>query len=81
MRPTNQSVPKRRRGVRWYPKKSDDSIIERWAAACSRLNDDCRGCEMYDDCQDLADRLIGCISVRTSISRRQRGVETDLSRN
>jgi adenine-specific DNA glycosylase len=64
MRRAEEVVPRRHRGARWNPKKSDDSIIERWAAACSRLNDECRECPLHDDCQDLADRLIGCLAVR-----------------
>jgi hypothetical protein len=64
MRRAEEVVPRRHRGARWNPKKSDDSIIERWAAACSRLNDECRECTLHDDCQDLADRLIGCLAVR-----------------
>lgn len=52
-----------RRWSRWYPKKRDDVIIERWALACSMLNRDCRDCEYVEECQDLADRLIGCMSV------------------
>jgi hypothetical protein len=80
MTQTQEPVRRRRRGARWYPKKSDDSVIERWAAACSRLNDECRECEMHDDCQDLADRLIGCLSVKAPERHRQRR-EMSLSRN
>ncbi len=80
MKPTGEGIPRRRRGARWYPKKSDDSIIERWAAACSRLNADCRDCELMEECQDLADRLIGCISVRAPENYRQKR-ELSLNRN
>jgi adenine-specific DNA glycosylase len=79
-REVSEGVPRRRRGARWYHKKSDDSIIERWAAACSRLNEECRDCPLHDDCQDLADRLIGCISVRAPEKHRQRR-EMSLTRN
>ena len=71
MRQPKDGVSRRRRGARWYPKKSDDSIIERWATSCSRLNEDCRECQWYDDCQDLADRLIGCIAVKAPLGHRQ----------
>lgn len=76
-----EGVRRRRRGARWYPKKSDDSIIERWAEACSRQNDECRECSIREDCQDLADRLIGCISVRAPARHRQRREEIVLSPN
>jgi hypothetical protein len=68
-----RSERERRRWSRWYPKKRDDMIIERWAQACSRLNRDCLGCEYADECQDLADRLIGCMSVQGTASRGERG--------
>ncbi len=74
-------IRRRRRGARWYPKKSDDSIIERWADACSRQNDGCRDCPIRDDCQDLADRLIGCITVRAPVRHRQQREEIILSPN
>ena len=53
----------RRRSARWQVKKHDDTVIERWARACSREHGDCRGCEFMENCQDLADRLIGCMGV------------------
>jgi len=64
----------RRRWARWYPKKQDDTILERWAKACSRINNDCRDCDSAEECQDLADRLIVCMSVSSGRGgRRQRG--------
>lgn len=80
MRQPREGTPRRRKGARWYPKKQDDSIIERWAEACSRQNNGCRDCPLYDDCQDLADRLIGCITVRAPEKHRQRR-EVALSNN
>src|SRR5512136_570735 len=53
----------RRRSARWQVKKHDDTLIERWARACSREHGDCRGCEFTENCQDLADRLISCMAV------------------
>jgi hypothetical protein len=53
----------RRRSARWQVKKHDDTLIERWARACSREHGDCLGCEFTENCQDLADRLIGCMDV------------------
>jgi hypothetical protein len=52
-----------RRSARWQVKKHDDTLIARWAGACSREHGDCRGCEFTENCQDLADRLIGCMEV------------------
>ena len=63
----------RRRWSRWYPKKRDDMIIERWAQACSRLNRECLGCEYAEECQDLADRLIGCMNIQGATGRTQNG--------
>ncbi len=60
---TQRKTHGQRRWTRWYPKKWDDSIIGRWADACSRTHRDCMGCDLRVDCQDLADRLIACMSV------------------
>lgn len=61
-----------KRWSRWYPKKRDDVIIDRWAQACSMLNRECRDCEYVEECQDLADRLIGCMSVPGTAGNRQK---------
>jgi len=60
---TQRKTHGQRRWTRWYPKKRDDSIIGRWAEACSRNHRDCADCELRADCEDLADRLIACMSV------------------
>ncbi|OGO03630.1 MAG: hypothetical protein A2Y72_06635 [Chloroflexi bacterium RBG_13_53_26] len=60
-----------RRWARWFPKKFDDRIIELWAESCSRVHSDCRGCEFMEDCQDLADRLIGSMNAPLKSGRRQ----------
>lgn len=60
---TQRKTRERRRWTRWYPKKPDDSVIGRWAEACSRSHDNCAECELRAECQDLADRLIACMSV------------------
>jgi len=52
------------RVTRWYPKKDDDMIIERWADACSEKHESCRNCTFLEGCQDLVDRLIACMDVR-----------------
>jgi hypothetical protein len=52
------------RSTRWYPKKVDDVIIQRWAEACSQKHDSCRDCPLHKDCEDLVDRLIACMDVR-----------------
>jgi hypothetical protein len=65
----------RRRSARWYVKKHDDAVIERWAQACSREHGDCRGCEFVENCQDLADRLIGCMGVPLTGQYRQTGYQ------
>jgi hypothetical protein len=56
-----------RRWTRWYPKKKDDNVIGLWADACSRAHNDCAGCTLKSDCEDLADRLISCMSVPLTI--------------
>ena len=51
------------RVTRWYPKKDDDMIIERWADACSQKHESCRNCTFLEGCQDLVgkiDCLHGC---------------------
>jgi len=63
----------RRRSARWHVKKHDDTVIERWAQACSREHGDCHGCEFIDNCQDLADRLIGCMGVPLTGQYKQGG--------
>ncbi len=60
---TQRKTHGQRRWTRWYPKKRDDSIIARWADACSRNHSDCGDCELRPDCEDLADRLISCMAV------------------
>lgn len=62
----------RQRWARWYPKKQDDRILERWARACSKIYNDCRDCDSREECQDLADRLIVCMSASAMGSRRPR---------
>ncbi|RLC92038.1 MAG: hypothetical protein DRI39_08985 [Chloroflexi bacterium] len=52
------------RSSRWYPKKVDDVIIQRWAEACSQKHDGCRDCPYVEECQDLVDRLIACMDVQ-----------------
>jgi len=51
------------RVTRWYPKKEDDTIIGRWADACSQIHESCRYCTFLEECQDLVDRLIACMDV------------------
>jgi len=63
MRTTGVKPQARGRSARWHVKKHDDTLIERWARACSMEHGDCRGCEFVESCQDLADRLIGCMGV------------------
>lgn len=72
MRMVNRNDEVRRRWARWYPKKQDDRILERWARACSRIYNDCRDCDFREECQDLADRLIVCMGVSSTGGRRQR---------
>ena len=72
MQATRERPDTQRRWSRWYPKKHDDLVIERWAQACSKINNDCRGCEFQDDCQDLADRLIGCMNVQSPASYKRK---------
>ena len=62
-----QETQAQRRGVKWYPKRHDDLLIERWALACSAIHNDCHACNFHNQCQDLADRLIGCIDVLSPI--------------
>ena len=62
-----------RRSARWHVKKHDDTLIERWAGACSREHGNCHGCEFIENCQDLADRLIGCMGVPLTGQYRQAG--------
>ena len=61
--------------TRWYPKKRDDVIIERWAEACSERHNSCRKCPHTEECQDLVDRLIACMDVRPSGHREVVGKE------
>lgn len=68
MRTMGERSNGRQRWARWYPKKDDDKLIERWAFACSKTNDDCRNCRFMNDCQDLADRLIGCMHVPSIVT-------------
>jgi hypothetical protein len=63
MRTTGVKPQARGRSARWHVKKHDDTLIERWARACSMEHGDCRNCEFVESCQDLADRLIGCMGV------------------
>jgi hypothetical protein len=63
MHTTGEKSQARKRSARWHVKKHDDTLIERWARACSIEHGDCRGCEFVESCQDLADRLIGCMGV------------------
>ena len=63
MRTTGGKPQARGRSARWHVKKHDDTLIERWARACSTEHGECRGCEFIESCQDLADRLIGCMGV------------------
>ena len=63
----------KRRWARWYPKKDDDKIMERWADACSRINNECHSCELAEHCQDLADRLIVCMIVPSTGGRKRNG--------
>ncbi len=37
----------------------EDGIIQRWAAACSKANNDCRTCPDEVICQKVADKLVG----------------------
>ena len=53
-----------RRSARWYPKRNDDMIIQRWAEACSEKHKDCLDCPYLRECQDLVDRLISCMDVQ-----------------
>ena len=48
---------------RWYPKEKDDAIFQVWAEACSEKHNDCLGCPLLKDCQDLVDRLINCMDM------------------
>jgi len=73
MRTTGGKSQTPRRSARWHVKKHDDTLIERWARACSREHGDCRGCEFVENCQDLADRLIGCMGVPLTGQYRQEG--------
>jgi len=73
MRTTGGKSQTPRRSARWHVKKHDDTLIERWAGACSREHGDCRGCEFIENCQDLADRLIGCMGVPLTGQYRQAG--------
>ena len=66
----------RRRSARWQVKKHDDTLIERWARSCSREHGDCRGCEFTENCQDLADRLIGCMGVPLTGQCKQAGYDS-----
>jgi hypothetical protein len=72
MRRTEEESQAKRRWARWYPKKHDDKLIERWAGACSTIYDECRDCQYMEDCQDLADRLIGSMNVPATGGRKQR---------
>jgi hypothetical protein len=63
MRTIGEKSQPRRRSARWQVKKHDDTLIERWALACSREHGNCQECEFVDNCQDLADRLIGCMDM------------------
>lgn len=63
----------KRRWARWYPKKDDDKIMERWADACSKINNECHSCGLADHCQDLADRLIVCMIVPSTGGRKRNG--------
>ena len=56
-------IEKQVRSSRWYQKKLDDVIIQRWAEACSEKHNDCLNCPFLEDCQDLIDRLIACMDV------------------
>ena len=56
-------IKKHVRWSRWYAKKLDDVIIQRWAEACSDRHNDCLRCALLEQCQDLIDRLIGCMDV------------------
>ena len=76
MRTTGGKSQTPRRSARWHVKKHDDTLIERWARACSREHGDCRGCEFIENCQDLADRLIGCMGVPLTGQYRQEGCRT-----
>lgn len=38
--------------------RAEDRLILRWAQACGKVSD-CLECEDRDDCQHLADKLIG----------------------
>jgi hypothetical protein len=71
MRTTGGKSQTPRRSARWHVKKHDDTLIERWAGACSREHGNCRGCELIENCQDLADRLIGCMGVPLTGQYRQ----------
>ncbi|OGO02450.1 MAG: hypothetical protein A2Y72_00180 [Chloroflexi bacterium RBG_13_53_26] len=62
---TGEQPKPQRKGSRWYPKRLDDLIVERWARACSRSHNDCSGCQYEGDCQDLVDRLIACMYVHS----------------
>ncbi|MDM7999888.1 MAG: hypothetical protein QUS33_07805 [Dehalococcoidia bacterium] len=73
MRTTGGKSQTTRRSVRWHVKKHDDILIERWALACSREHGNCRDCEFIENCQDLADRLIGCMGVPLTGQYRQSG--------
>lgn len=70
----------RRRSARWQVKKYDDTLIERWARACSREHGDCLGCEFAESCQDLADRLITCMAVPLTGQWKQARYDPSLGR-
>jgi len=72
----DQETQARRRGATWYPKRHDDLVIERWALACSAIHSDCHACNFHNQCQDLADRLIGCIDVRSPIRYQRKRVSS-----
>jgi len=58
-----QEIQKQVRWSRWYSKKLDKVIIQRWAEACSDRHNDCLNCPFLEECQDLIDRLLACMDV------------------
>ena len=72
MRIADEEAEVKRRWARWYPKKDDDRILERWANACSKIHRECYNCDLRDHCQDLADRLIASMSITATGGRKTR---------
>jgi len=58
-----QEIQRQARWSKWYRNKTDDTIIQRWAEACSDRYNDCLNCPFLKECQDLMDRLIACMEV------------------